>query len=558
MLFNHCFGEISIGVQSGDWVEYDFSYSHAPSDRKYPLSVRLEVLNVGTTKAAVCVTYTYNDGTSGIQAGSVDIASGNSPVFVECPGAPIIPANLEVGSIVPSSGLTIEGETTRTYSGITRRVVYTTGVSPGNTYWDKQTGLMLETPVTSLFLYGDYSIKARNLSIHGMSPQLEAEMGLTILDDQKWYTNLDVPFSISEAEDYVLDALICGKPSERNFGNAIMNMMIRNSGNVVAKDVVATAKISGWVVLVKLADYNKLIEDEVFPDLTSFYSFEPYVVTETVGSIDALGQRNVQFAIPVKYMSLVVGELEYVGKDGNNMSVDILVTMVELHVDVKISCSNAKTVQRSTKIFGSGDPAKILEQINLKLQQRIKHLQRKALEELLQRHVLNMGVVVDTKEYSVGLGTHSWDTTIKVPETRTLIVSILHGSTNLGTLVLTIGTITISLHTSIACNFGMIVLDDLEKNFPKSEVIANLRLELTGPNAIGAAFGKSETNTTLTIITVTKAAVPHDEESNQLLILAGLSVVLTILVVMVIIRNRSKKQHQREILDHQKRTMNAN
>lgn len=67
----------------------------------------------------------------------------------------VIPANLTTGDIIFMSGygnVTIAGETTRTYAGASRTVVYASISQYGTQltyYWDKQTGALVEASGTS-------------------------------------------------------------------------------------------------------------------------------------------------------------------------------------------------------------------------------------------------------------------------------------------------------------------------------------------------------------------------------------------------------------------------
>jgi hypothetical protein len=67
----------------------------------------------------------------------------------------VIPANSKTGNSIYISGygnVTIEGETTRTYAGASRTVVYASISQYGTQltyYWDKQTGVMVEASTTS-------------------------------------------------------------------------------------------------------------------------------------------------------------------------------------------------------------------------------------------------------------------------------------------------------------------------------------------------------------------------------------------------------------------------
>jgi hypothetical protein len=332
----------------------------------------------------------------------------------------------------------------------------------------------------------------------------ETNMELTIIDREKWYTNLNVPFDIPGAEQYVIDARNNGKPSEEDFSIAPMNIQIKNTGSM-AENVVVTVTVSGFVVLISFDEKDKY-EDLVFPkDLKiPFYSFEPYSVANPIGSVDAGSPKPVQLNIPIKYMSVLVGRISYKMKDNNDLWMDILITIVELDVKVKVSGDNFQTVESSTKVFGVGDPAKLLEQWNKALRERVKHLQKQALEELLKRQMSVSALATNTKLYSeIGIGTYRFDTTVKIPETNTLVIStILAKGVTLAELSVAVGSIIVSMPISVVNGFAMIMLENLEKILPKGTVTAEINL-------------RTETEVVYTRIAQTEAQV---EQQNSILV----------------------------------------
>ncbi|MFZ0966404.1 MAG: dockerin type I domain-containing protein [Candidatus Bathyarchaeia archaeon] len=89
-----------------------------------------------------------SDGTEQSDTLSVDVA-GEGETFQGLSGF-VIPANRTTGDSIYMTGygtVTIAGETTRTYAGASRTVVYASFSQYGTQltyYWDKQTGVMVE------------------------------------------------------------------------------------------------------------------------------------------------------------------------------------------------------------------------------------------------------------------------------------------------------------------------------------------------------------------------------------------------------------------------------
>ena len=145
--------EVQVGVKAGDWTKVEYTITGWPAGQPYPEWLKVEFLTVEGTNATVRVTMHMSDGTE---------QNATVPVIIGARGGEafglsgfIIPANLTVGDSVYISGygnVTLAGETTRTYAGASRTVVYASFSQYGTQltyYWDKQTGVMVEASTTS-------------------------------------------------------------------------------------------------------------------------------------------------------------------------------------------------------------------------------------------------------------------------------------------------------------------------------------------------------------------------------------------------------------------------
>jgi hypothetical protein len=152
---------IDMGIKAGEWIKFEYSASGMPAGQSYPEWLKLDVLSVEGTRAVIRVTMPMPDGTEQSGNATVDLAAGSG----EASGLSgfVIPASLTTGDSVYMTGfgnVTIEGETTKTYAGASRTVVYAS-LSQNETnltyYWDKSTGIMVEASVNS----GNVTITAK-------------------------------------------------------------------------------------------------------------------------------------------------------------------------------------------------------------------------------------------------------------------------------------------------------------------------------------------------------------------------------------------------------------
>jgi hypothetical protein len=150
--------EGQVGIKAGDWIKVAYKITGWPAGQPYPEWVKAEFLSVEGTIANVQVMLHISDGTEQSDTMPVDVVAGGGEAFGL--SGFIISANLTTGDSVYITGygdVAIEGETTRTYAGARRTVVYVSisqsipyqGEVQLTYYWDKLTGVVVEASTTS-------------------------------------------------------------------------------------------------------------------------------------------------------------------------------------------------------------------------------------------------------------------------------------------------------------------------------------------------------------------------------------------------------------------------
>lgn len=149
LAFKTVVAERRLGVKAGDWVKYEYVSIVVAGEHPW---VKFEVQKVEGTRVTVLWT---TGGPSGVSIPSGMPYAGLTVSWDVTTGASafsyfIIHADAKVGDSVSIMGLLplqIQGETTRTYAGVSRKVVYAGYSSFGlqnSYYWDKETGVLLE------------------------------------------------------------------------------------------------------------------------------------------------------------------------------------------------------------------------------------------------------------------------------------------------------------------------------------------------------------------------------------------------------------------------------
>ncbi|UCC94837.1 MAG: hypothetical protein JSW40_08500 [Candidatus Omnitrophota bacterium] len=146
-----------VGIKAGDWIKFEYTITGWPTGQPYPEWLKLAFLSVEGTSIDTMAMLHLSDGTEQNNTVPVDVVAGGSEAF-GLSGA-VIPSNLTTGDSIYMYGfgnVTIEGETTRTYAGARRTVLYSSisqsapfqGEIQFTYHWDRLTGVMVETSAT--------------------------------------------------------------------------------------------------------------------------------------------------------------------------------------------------------------------------------------------------------------------------------------------------------------------------------------------------------------------------------------------------------------------------
>jgi len=177
LLVSSACAQVTVGVEAGDWVKYDYTISGTYSG-SVPQWIKAEFLNVTGEIVKVRVTMHMNDGTEQNQTMPLDIATSTGTTSFQ---GLLIPANSSIGDTIYMSGygdVAIVGETDRTYVGASRTVLYANFSQSGTQltyYWDKQTGIMTEVTAVSSVMSGSAKITSTNIFgglLFGLEPMI--------------------------------------------------------------------------------------------------------------------------------------------------------------------------------------------------------------------------------------------------------------------------------------------------------------------------------------------------------------------------------------------------
>ncbi len=132
----------NVGVKSGDWTKFDVIVT--PSDDLASKWFRMEFLSLKGTVAYIRMTTHLPNGTDLFEEDYFNMSSTSGEGLWQ---GYVISANSSVGdSVYIGYEAKIDGETTGTYAGANRTIVYVSLSSGLNDtyYWDKETGVLTE------------------------------------------------------------------------------------------------------------------------------------------------------------------------------------------------------------------------------------------------------------------------------------------------------------------------------------------------------------------------------------------------------------------------------
>jgi hypothetical protein len=132
--------DLTVGVEKGDWIEYNVTYTGSPTQGHDVTWARMEILDVEGTNIAISITSMFSDGSTTVTNSTLNLQTGHLIDDF------IIPADLDVGSTFLDENygnMTIDKIQTADYAGAPRTVL---SASAGNNtyFWDQATGVSVE------------------------------------------------------------------------------------------------------------------------------------------------------------------------------------------------------------------------------------------------------------------------------------------------------------------------------------------------------------------------------------------------------------------------------
>jgi hypothetical protein len=139
-LSNTVLGQLLIGVNKGDWIEYEVTYTGTPVGGHNIDWARMELLDVQGYNVSVEITSRYSNGSTDEMNYTLNLETGQLIDDF------IIPANLKAGDTFYDQNfgnMTISKSEQQVYAGTSRTVLY--AYTSENTYvWDQVTGVSVE------------------------------------------------------------------------------------------------------------------------------------------------------------------------------------------------------------------------------------------------------------------------------------------------------------------------------------------------------------------------------------------------------------------------------
>jgi|WetSurMetagenome_2_1015567.scaffolds.fasta_scaffold324274_1 hypothetical protein len=132
--------DLPVGVKTGDWIEYDVTFTGTPAQGHNIVWARMEIVAISGPAISVKMTSRFEDNTTTVTNSTLNLQTGDLIDNF------IIPANLTVGQTFVDKNLgnvTIQNLEQQTYAGAARTVV--SASTSTNTYvWDQATGVSVE------------------------------------------------------------------------------------------------------------------------------------------------------------------------------------------------------------------------------------------------------------------------------------------------------------------------------------------------------------------------------------------------------------------------------
>ncbi len=156
--------EVSVGVKTGDWIEYTVNYTGTPTEGHDVTWARMEIEDVQGKSVNVAIVVEYSNGTRETISVTLNLEIGQLGDDF------IIPADLNSGDTFFDKNvgnITIMSVEEKTYAGAKRAIVHA-ATSETTYYWDKATGILVE----GNSIFPDYTMNTEVDRTNIWQPQL--------------------------------------------------------------------------------------------------------------------------------------------------------------------------------------------------------------------------------------------------------------------------------------------------------------------------------------------------------------------------------------------------
>ncbi|MCX6821389.1 MAG: hypothetical protein NTW30_01290 [Candidatus Aenigmarchaeota archaeon] len=329
-----------------------------------------------------------------------------------------------------------------------------------------------------------------DISVFQELPQEKTNVEIQDVQYQKWNL-LNVPFNnVEEANNYINDFQTTH--STANFGVIPINVILRNSGSYKAQGSIV-AKLTGNIIMIAYGS-----ETTVVP-----YHFDYELSFEV--QIDIGASINKALNLQVRYASLISTELKPKDEYGNEVSLNVIISMVSIHVAIIVQGNfDEKRYDVPQDILGIGDPRGLLEKWRAELWPRVKETM---LRNFLEKYYTEVVGITPNFQTIADVPTGTYKPTINIlPGTTKIAVSFLIpiGITLVGLTLLPWGATTPFGATLIAAGLAMVVINN------PTPGIGKITLD-TGVGAAGQMITISSTTMDLEIVQM----IPNNVKTND-------------------------------------------